>query len=44
VEKPEGERALGRPRNRWKDSIKMDRQEEGCEGMDWIDLAQNRDG
>ena len=43
VEKPEGRRPLGRPRLRWEDNIKMDLQEVGCEGMDWIDLAQNRD-
>jgi hypothetical protein len=29
--------------NRWKDNIKMDLQEVGCEGMDWIELAQDRD-
>jgi hypothetical protein len=43
VEKPEGKRPLGRPRRRWEDNIKMDLQEVGCEGMDWIDLAQDRD-
>jgi len=37
------ERPLGRPRNIREDKIKMDIQEVGCEGMDWIDLAQNRD-
>ena len=42
--KPEGKRPLGRPRHRWQDNIKMDLQEVGCEGMDWIDLAQDRDG
>ena len=41
--KPEGKRLLGRPRRSWEDNIKMDLQEVGCEGMDWIDLAQNRD-
>ena len=35
-------RPLGRPRRRWKDNIKMDLQEVGCEGMDWIELAQDR--
>jgi hypothetical protein len=40
VGKPEGKRSLGRPRHRWKDNIKMDLQEVGCEGMDWIELAQ----
>jgi hypothetical protein len=38
----EGKRPLGRPRHRWKDNIKMDRQEVGW-GMDWIDLAKDRD-
>jgi hypothetical protein len=43
VVKPAGNRPLGRPRRRWKDNIKMDLQEAGCGGMDWIDLAQGRD-
>jgi hypothetical protein len=34
---------LGRPRRRWVDNIKMDLREIGWDGMDWIDLAQNRD-
>ena len=42
-EETEGKRSLGRPMRRWEDNIKMDLQEVGCEGMDWIDLAQNRD-
>jgi len=41
--KPEGKRPLGRPRHRWEDNIKMDLQEVGCGGMDWIGLAQGRD-
>ena len=41
--KPEGERPLGRPRHRWKDTIKMDLWEVGCGGMNWINLAQDRD-
>ena len=41
--KPEGERPLGRSRGRWKDNIKMDLQEVGFQGMDWIDVAQDRD-
>jgi len=41
--KPESKRSLGRPRHRWEDNIKMDLQEVGCGGMDWIDLAQDRD-
>jgi hypothetical protein len=40
----EVKRHLGRPRHRWEDNIKMDLQEAGCEGMDWIDVAQDRDG
>jgi hypothetical protein len=43
VEKPEGNRLLGRPRRRWKDDIKADLQEVECGGMDWIELAQDRD-
>jgi len=39
VGKPEGKKPLGRPRRSWEDNIKMDVQEVGCEGMDWIDLA-----
>jgi hypothetical protein len=34
---------LGRPRRRWEDNVKMDLQEVGCGGMDWIGLAQDRD-
>jgi len=40
--KLEGRRSLGRPRHRWEANIKMDLQEVGYGGMDWIDLAQNR--
>jgi len=43
VGKPDGKRPLGRPRHRWEDNIKMDIQEVGCRGMDWIELAQGRD-
>ena len=43
VGKPEGKRPLGRPRRRWEDNIKTHIQEVGCGGMDWIDLAQDRD-
>jgi len=39
VGKPEGKRPLRRPRHRWEDNIKMDLQEVGCGGMDWIELA-----
>jgi hypothetical protein len=42
VEKPEGRRPLGRLRRRWDDNIKMDLQEVGCGGVDWIELAQDR--
>ena len=41
--KPEGKRPLWRPRCRWEDNMKMDLQEVGCVGMDWIELAQDRD-
>jgi hypothetical protein len=40
--KPGGKRPLGRPRCRWVDSIKRDR-EIGWDGADWIDMAQDRD-
>jgi hypothetical protein len=43
VGRPEGRRPLGRPTRRWEDSIKMDLQEVGWEGMGWIELAQDRD-
>jgi hypothetical protein len=42
--KPEGTRPLGKPRRRWEDNIKVDLQEVGCGGMDWIELAQDKDG
>ena len=42
VGKPKGKRPVGRPRRRWEDNIKMDLQEVGCAGMDWIELAQDR--
>jgi hypothetical protein len=43
VGKPEGKRPQGRPRRRWEDNIRMDLREIGWGGMDWIDLAQDRD-
>jgi len=43
VGKSEGKRPLGRLRRRWEDNIKMDLQEVGCGGVDWIELAQDRD-
>jgi hypothetical protein len=41
--KHEGKRLLGRPKRKWEDNIKMNLQEMGCGGMEWIDVAQNRD-
>jgi hypothetical protein len=43
VGKPEGKRPLGRPRRRWLDNITMDLRKTGSDGMDWIDLVQDRD-
>jgi hypothetical protein len=43
VGKPEGKKPLGRPRRRWEDDIRMDLQEVGCGGMDWIKVAQDRE-
>ena len=43
VGKPEGKRLPGRPRRRWEDNITMDLQEVGCGGMEYFDLAQDRD-
>jgi hypothetical protein len=44
VAKPEGSRPLGRPRRRWEDNIKMDLRKIGFLDVDWIRLAQDRDG
>jgi hypothetical protein len=41
--KPEGKRPLERPRCRWVDNIKMVLREIGWDGVDWIELAQDRD-
>ena len=43
VGKPEGKRPLGRPRRRWKDSIRMDLGEVVCDPGEWIGLAEHRD-
>jgi hypothetical protein len=43
VGKPEGKRPLGSPRHSWNDNIKMDLKEIEWSGVDWIDLAQDRD-
>jgi hypothetical protein len=36
VRKSERKRSLGRPRHRWENNIKLDLQEVGCGGMDWM--------
>jgi hypothetical protein len=43
VGNPEGMMPLGRTRCRWLDNIKMDLKEIEWDGMDWIDLAQDRE-
>jgi hypothetical protein len=43
VGNPEGRRPLGRPRRRWVDNINMDLGEVEWDGVDWFDLAQDRD-
>jgi len=43
VGKPDEKRLLGRPRRRWEGNIKMDFQEVGWGGMDWTDVAHNRE-
>jgi hypothetical protein len=43
VGKAEGRRPLGRPRRRWEDGIRMDLEEIGWRGVEWIHLAQDRD-
>jgi hypothetical protein len=43
VGKPDGKRSLKRPRHRWVDNIKIDFREIEWDGMDWIELAQDRD-
>jgi hypothetical protein len=43
VGKPEGKRPLGRPKCKWVNNIIVDLREIGWDGMDWINLAQDRD-
>jgi hypothetical protein len=43
VGKPQGKSPHGSPRRRWENYIKMDLQEVGCRGIDWIELVQDRD-
>jgi hypothetical protein len=43
VGETEENESLGRPRRRWQDNNKLDLRETGCGGIDWIDLAQDRD-
>jgi hypothetical protein len=43
VGKPERKRPLGRPKRRWVENFKMDLREIGCDGVDWIDIARDRD-
>ena len=43
VGKSEGKRLLERPGRRWECNIKMDLPEVGCVGMEWIELAQDRE-
>jgi hypothetical protein len=43
VGKPEGKRPLERPRRRWIDNIKIDLRGIGWDGVDWMDMAQDRD-
>jgi hypothetical protein len=43
VGRPEGMRPLGRPRRRWVDNFKKGSSRSGTGGMDWIDMAQDRD-
>jgi hypothetical protein len=43
VGKPEMKRPLGRPRHIREDNVKLDHKEVGCGGVDWIDLAQDKD-
>jgi hypothetical protein len=40
---PEGKRPLGRPRREWEDNIKVGLHEVGSWGLDWLELAQDRE-
>jgi hypothetical protein len=40
--RPKGKRPMGRPRHRWEDNIKLDLREIGIDGVNWIQLAQDR--
>jgi hypothetical protein len=42
VGNPEGKKPLGRPRRRWVDNIRMDLREIGWDGVEWMDVAQDR--
>jgi hypothetical protein len=44
VGKPEGKRPLGRPRLKWEDNIKIDLKNVTWGGIDWIEMAQDKDG
>jgi hypothetical protein len=42
IERPQRSRPLGMPRRRWKDNVKMNLREIGCEGVDWTELALDK--
>jgi transposase len=42
VGRPEGRRPLGRPRRRWEDSIRKNLRDMGIDGVNWIQLAQDK--
>jgi hypothetical protein len=43
IGKPDGKRPLRRPIHKWENNIRMDLRETGWEGVDWMQLAQDRD-
>jgi hypothetical protein len=43
VGRPEGKRPLGRPKRRWEENIKMNIYKMKWGGIDWVDLAEDRD-